>query len=340
MLTLGDYRNYGQNRGLNILALFTLNLILMSLIARYTENDCAVLRPKIRELHPAHSASLGALLRHLLLVSSHSDKNAMTVEALAARFCYTVLRGNAVLEGGAHAKVRCTTSCNFFSLIPSKKLVMEDLIRNAHVLFDERPPPSPPVPSHMAETSSYFAFDSLLGTESSSSAGAQAMGSPPRHQLGLVGGIPTSIQSSFIASHSDSSVEGRLTPTLAPLLSPLLGLSTGPSQTLRERLEATMQGQVIPEPRGAQAGETLSHSPPPEAVSVTPASVDWCLPLSGLVHQRPESPTIPQSPCESVISSTSDLSFSSASLLSSPTQHPSPAASLQSVLSPTFSERF
>ena len=28
----------------------------------------------------------------------------MTVEALAARFCYTVLRGNAVLEGGVHAK--------------------------------------------------------------------------------------------------------------------------------------------------------------------------------------------------------------------------------------------
>ena len=107
MLTLGDYRSYGQNRGLNILAPFIFILILMSLIARYTENDCAVLRPKIRELPPTHRASLEVLLRHLLLVSSHSDKNAMTVEALANQFCYTVLRGNAVLEGGAHAKARC-----------------------------------------------------------------------------------------------------------------------------------------------------------------------------------------------------------------------------------------
>ena len=106
MLTLGDYRSYGQNRGLSTLSLFIFILILMSLIARYTENDCSVLRPKIRELHPTHRASLEALLRHLLLVSSHSDKNAMTVEALAAQFCYTVLRGNAVLEGGAHAKAR------------------------------------------------------------------------------------------------------------------------------------------------------------------------------------------------------------------------------------------
>ena len=79
----------------------------MSLIARYTENECAVLRLKIRELHPTHRASLEALLRHLLLVSSHSDKNAMTVEVLAGRFCYTVLRGNVVSEGGSHAKARC-----------------------------------------------------------------------------------------------------------------------------------------------------------------------------------------------------------------------------------------
>ena len=217
---------------------------------------------------------------------------------------------------------------------------MEDLIRNAHVLFDERPPPSPPVPSHMAETTSYLAFGSFLSAESSSSAGAQAVGSTSRHQLGLVGGVPTSIQSSFTASHSDASMDGRLTPTLAPLLSPLLGLSTGPSQTLRERLETTMRGQVIPGPGGIQAVETFPNSSSRGVVSVSSTSVgDWWLPQPGL-HQHPESPTIPQSPSESVISSTSDLSFPTSSL-SSPS--PSLAASLQSAmdtLSPTFSERF
>ncbi|KAI9429807.1 Rho GTPase activation protein [Lactarius indigo] len=88
MLSLEDYRQYRQNR------------------ARYIENNFSVLRSKIRELHPVHRASLEALLRHLLCISSHSDKNAMTVKVLASRFHYTILRGNAVLEetgyGGSH----------------------------------------------------------------------------------------------------------------------------------------------------------------------------------------------------------------------------------------------
>ncbi|KAH8996919.1 Rho GTPase activation protein [Lactarius hatsudake] len=108
MPSLEDCRQYRQNR------------------ASYTENDCSVLRSRIRELHPVHRASLEVLLRHLLRVASHSDSNAMTVGALAGQFCYTVFRGNAVLEGGVHAK----------------KLVMEDLIQNAHTLFDEFPPQS------------------------------------------------------------------------------------------------------------------------------------------------------------------------------------------------------
>ncbi|KAH8986374.1 Rho GTPase activation protein [Lactarius akahatsu] len=108
MPSLEDCRQYRQNR------------------ASYTENDCSVLRSRIRELHPVHRASLGFLLRHLLRVSSHSDSNAMTVGALAGQFCYTVFRGNPVLKDGVHAK----------------KLVMEDLIHNAHTLFDEFPPQS------------------------------------------------------------------------------------------------------------------------------------------------------------------------------------------------------
>ncbi|KAI9429810.1 Rho GTPase activation protein, partial [Lactarius indigo] len=115
-LSLEDYRQYKQNR------------------ARYTENDCSVLRSKIRELHPVHRASLEALLRHLLRVASHSDVNAMTVKALSTQFSYPVLRGNEVLQDGVHVKAR-------------RGLVLEDLIQNAHTLFEEKPPPSPPVPS-------------------------------------------------------------------------------------------------------------------------------------------------------------------------------------------------
>ncbi|KAH9175100.1 Rho GTPase activation protein [Lactarius sanguifluus] len=121
MLSLQDYRNYRQNR------------------ARFAENNFSLLRPKIRKLHPIHRASLRALLRHLLRVSSHSDTNATTVEALAGYLCYAVLRGNTVLVDGVHVK----------------GLVLEDLIQNVHTLFDERPPPPPHFPSpHMAETTS------------------------------------------------------------------------------------------------------------------------------------------------------------------------------------------
>ncbi|KAI9439458.1 hypothetical protein BJY52DRAFT_529761 [Lactarius psammicola] len=288
MLSLEDYRQYKQNR------------------ARYTEMNCSVLRSKIRELHPVHRASLKAVLRHLLRVASHSDENAMTVEALAAQFCYTVLRGNAVLEGGVHAK----------------KLVMEDLIQNAHILFDERSPSYPPVPlPHIAEKTSNLTYGPLLSPEFLRSAEAQVVGSTTRHRPGPVGGIPTSTQPFFSISHSDSPVEGRLTP--------LLGLSL--SQALREGAETTTREQVTPGERGTWAVETLLNSSPMEDVPPPPTSVvEWWLPQLGL-HQHPEAPTVPQSRPESVLSSTSDFSLSAASLISSTTEFPSsPAASLLS----------
>jgi hypothetical protein len=77
----------------------------MLFTAKYPENDFLLLRTMIRELHPVHRASLGALLRHLLRVASYSDMNAMTVEELATWFRYVVLRGNDVLQDGVRIKV-------------------------------------------------------------------------------------------------------------------------------------------------------------------------------------------------------------------------------------------
>ncbi|KAF8269723.1 Rho GTPase activation protein [Lactarius quietus] len=101
-LSLADYQTYLQNR------------------ARYTENDCFVLRSKIRELHPIHRASLEVLLRHLRCVASRSDRNTMTTEALAAQFCYTILRGNAVLEGDVHIKAGFFN--DFLQIFPTDSL--------------------------------------------------------------------------------------------------------------------------------------------------------------------------------------------------------------------------
>ncbi|KAF8269717.1 hypothetical protein EI94DRAFT_906828 [Lactarius quietus] len=287
MLSLADYRNYSQNR------------------ARYTENDCFVLRSKICELHPIHRASLEVLLRHLCRVASHSGKNTMTVDTLAARFCYTILRGNAVLEDGVHVK----------------KLVMEDLIQNAPILFDERPLQSPS--PDMADTVSTLSYGSFMSSEPSRSAEVQAVVSTTGRRPGVVGGTPTSTQSPF-TSYPDSPEDGRLTPMRVPLLSPLLGLSS--PQTLMERLETTTQEHDIPHAGGTRAVETQPNSSLQEVVT------DWLLPQSGLLHQHPEAHMTPPSPPESVRSSTTDLSLS-ASWISSPgpaESPPSPSASLQS----------
>ena len=109
MLSLEDYRNYKQNRGKSSVYSRIFHPPLPSLTSRlasYTENDCSLFRSKICELHPVHRASLGALLLHLLCLSSHSDTNLMTVEALATQFCYAVLRGGAVVQDGVHVKAR------------------------------------------------------------------------------------------------------------------------------------------------------------------------------------------------------------------------------------------
>ncbi|KAH9008426.1 hypothetical protein EDB83DRAFT_2531807 [Lactarius deliciosus] len=285
MLSLQDYRNYRQNR------------------ASYTESDCFVLRSKIRELHPVHRASLEALLRHLLRVSSHSDENAMSVKALAGQFCYTIFRGNAVLEGG--------------------KLIMEDLIENAHTLFDECTFPSP--------------YGSFSSPELSRSA--------EKHRPGRGS---TSTQSLFSTTHSDTPVKGCITA--------VLGLSS--SQTLKEGVETTTQEHVIPGVRGTQGVETLLDGSPPEAASLPPTSAtEWWLPHPGL-HQHPEAPMIPPSRPESVLSSASDFSLCAVSSISGAEFPPSPAASLLSgtidsppspsasllssmgTFSPTISERF
>ncbi|KAI9456978.1 hypothetical protein BJY52DRAFT_1187583 [Lactarius psammicola] len=261
VLSLQDYRNYRQNR------------------ARFTENEFSLLRSKTLELHPAHRASLGALLRHLLRVASHSNKNAMTVGALAAQFGYAVLL--------------------FPQLIPPETLVMEDLIQHAHTLFDERPPPSPPVPlPNVVDTTSTYTYGSLfLSPEFPQPADVQTIGPTTHHRPWHVGGIPISTHSSFSPLPLDAAMESRLTPSPTPLLSPLLGLPS--SQTLTEGVEATTQEQGIPEARGTKAVEsTLATSIP-----------DW------LRQSRLPSHSEPQSPPESVLSSNLDFPLSSATSL-------------------------
>jgi hypothetical protein len=78
---------------------------------------------------------------------------------------------------------------------------MEDLIQNAHTLFGKH---SLPVhSSHVAETTSMFTYGSLfLSSELPQPAEVQAMDSTT-HRPVIVGGIPTSTQSSFSSYPSE-----------------------------------------------------------------------------------------------------------------------------------------
>ena len=81
----------------------------MRLLALYTEHDFLLLRLKICAKHPIHRACLQALLRHLSRVASHSDKNKMTADALAARFAFAISRQSEFLKdsGPPYVKVCC-----------------------------------------------------------------------------------------------------------------------------------------------------------------------------------------------------------------------------------------
>ena len=165
-------------------------------------------------------------------------------------------------------------------------MVVEDLIQNAEILFGERPLHSSHVPSpRMTET----APSSL------------SVGSTTAHLSGIVGDTPMSTQFSSSISQSDSLVDVRLPRTL--------GLSSSQS-----RMETTMQEQ--------DASETLpTLSTQPEDAPPSVEDSQWLVPDPGL-YQYPEEQTDPPSPPESMRSSTTDFSLSSASLVSSPNGSP------------------
>jgi hypothetical protein len=176
-----------------------------------------------------------------------------------------------------------------------------------HTLFDARSSQFPSVPSsNVAETTSAYTYGSLFLSP-------EVPQSTTQHP-GLVNGIPTSTQLSFSSLlPSDAASDNRHSPYPTGLLSPLLGLPS--SKTLTEGVEMSTQEQVMPKVRGPKAAETLADSVPAEVVPVPLTSVaEWRLHQS-LLPPQPEALTIPQSPPESVLLSTTDFPLSSATSL-------------------------
>jgi len=102
--------------------------------ADHAANGFVVLRSKIRRLPGVHRASLKALVEHLSRVASHADKNKMDAKNLAIVFSPVIFGEDEIPQG------------DLLSVQPTKDSLMENIIDNAHTLFDERLPSSPPLP--------------------------------------------------------------------------------------------------------------------------------------------------------------------------------------------------
>ncbi|TFK93518.1 RhoGAP-domain-containing protein [Polyporus arcularius HHB13444] len=105
-------------------------------IDEHVANNFATLRSKIRRLPPIHQATLKALVEHLSRVASHSDKNKMDPKNLAIVFG-SVIFGEDEIPKGA----------DLLGMQAWKDSLMEDLIVNAGILFQQSGSGSPPLPA-------------------------------------------------------------------------------------------------------------------------------------------------------------------------------------------------
>ncbi|KAI0757346.1 RhoGAP-domain-containing protein [Daedaleopsis nitida] len=102
----------------------------------HVATNFAFLRSKIRRLPPIHQATLKAIVEHLSRVASHSDKNKMDPKNLAIVFGSVIFGEDEMPKG-----------VDLLGIQSWKDSLMEDLINNAHILFQQGGNGSPPLPS-------------------------------------------------------------------------------------------------------------------------------------------------------------------------------------------------
>ncbi len=143
----------------------------------------------MRRLPPVHFAVLKAVVEHLARVAAISE-NKMDAKNLAIVFGGVIFGEDELPKGGdllsmQTGKVRQSRVNLIPKPITSQDTLLEDIISNAHIIFNERPahhsPPLPPTPAgEKAADYSYGSKTTKVATMfpiSSSSSGAEA---PPR----------------------------------------------------------------------------------------------------------------------------------------------------------------
>ncbi|KAF9015462.1 hypothetical protein BDQ17DRAFT_1341106 [Cyathus striatus] len=109
-------------------------------LGEHSANNFLLLRSKMRRLPAVHQATLKAAVEHLWRVAAHSERNKMDPKNLAIVFGGVIFGEDEMPKGGEA----------LLSVQSHKDSLMEDLIINAQVLFDDNTgqhsPPLPPTP--------------------------------------------------------------------------------------------------------------------------------------------------------------------------------------------------
>ncbi|KAJ7275432.1 hypothetical protein B0H12DRAFT_1087305 [Mycena haematopus] len=110
--------------------------------ADHQSNNFMLLRSKIRRLPPVHQATLKAVVEHLARVIAFSDKNKMDAKNLAIVFGGVIFGEDDISKGDK------ASAGDLLTIQTWKDSLMEDLILNAHILYDDHPVQhSPPLPA-------------------------------------------------------------------------------------------------------------------------------------------------------------------------------------------------
>ena len=143
----------------------------------------------MRRLPSVHLAVLKAVIEHLARVVAFSERNKMDAKNLAIVFGYVIFGEDELPKGGdllsmQIGKVRQSRSNLVPKPIIPQDTLLEDLISNAHIIFDERPvhhsPPLPPTPAgEKAADYSYGSKTTKVATMFPSSTSSSRTDSPP-----------------------------------------------------------------------------------------------------------------------------------------------------------------
>ncbi|SJL05827.1 uncharacterized protein ARMOST_09163 [Armillaria ostoyae] len=122
-------------------------------LAEHQSNNFMLLRSKMRRLPAVHQATLKAIVEHLARIVAMSDKNKMDAKNVAIVFGSVIFGEDEIPKG-----------VDLLTVQTWKDSLMEDLITNASVLFDEQgahySPPLPPTP--LGEPTPQYSYGSKL----------------------------------------------------------------------------------------------------------------------------------------------------------------------------------